>query len=66
MSHDHVHDHDHESEGLRGELHDRGYRMTPQRRLVLDAVSAGLLALVALAVTAGSARAVAALYRDES
>jgi Fur family ferric uptake transcriptional regulator len=25
--------------GLRGELHDRGYRMTPQRRLVLDAVS---------------------------
>jgi Fur family ferric uptake transcriptional regulator len=43
VSHDHAHDHDshtHESEGLRGELHDRGYRMTPQRRLVLDAVSA--------------------------
>jgi Fur family transcriptional regulator, ferric uptake regulator len=39
--HDHVHDHDDEPtpDGLRGELHDRGYRMTPQRRLVLDAVS---------------------------
>jgi Fur family ferric uptake transcriptional regulator len=28
------------AEGLRGELHERGYRMTAQRRLVLDAVSA--------------------------
>jgi Fur family transcriptional regulator, ferric uptake regulator len=42
VTHDHDHDHDsrvHEAEELRGELHDRGYRMTPQRRLVLDAVS---------------------------
>jgi hypothetical protein len=31
----------------------------------LDAVAAGLLVLVALALTLGSARAVAALYRDE-
>jgi Fur family ferric uptake transcriptional regulator len=46
MSTGHAHPHAHHddvaptAEGLRGELHGRGYRMTPQRRLVLDAVSA--------------------------
>jgi Fur family transcriptional regulator, ferric uptake regulator len=47
-THDHPHDHPHDQlpaetadtpQGLKSELHDRGYRMTPQRRLVLDAVS---------------------------
>jgi hypothetical protein len=32
---------------------------------VLEGVAAGLLGLVALIVTAGAARVVAALYRDE-
>jgi Fur family ferric uptake transcriptional regulator len=35
-----AHDHEAGPSGLRGELHDRGYRMTAQRRLVLDAVAA--------------------------